>query len=177
MGTSGVPWNISKDSIIEALKARKGKITYAARDLKVHYTTLKKRVYADSELLSLIDELRNEFNAILVDSAEDTMLYAMQNRKNDLASALKSCFYILNNKGKHLGYSQKTITVSGDEISIRAIAQGITECDSGVPSTGEFGEPLVEAEQSILDQEPARQEDQVSTELGTTDSVEGATLL
>ena len=117
MGTPGVPWTVDKLTIVEALKKRKGAVTLAAKDLSCCYTTLNKRIKEDEELKELVSQLRNAFTTELLDSAEDTLLYALDNKDQDLANALKSSFYVLNNKGKERGYAHPTDAEATVEIS------------------------------------------------------------
>lgn len=122
MGTPGVKWNVSKAAIVKAIKKHKGKITYAARELDCDYTTIKKRINADPELIALIDEERNSFSELLLDSAEDTLLYGISNRQKDLGKALSSAFFVLNNKGKQRGYTGNSETGSPETFKNFCIA-------------------------------------------------------
>lgn len=122
MGTPGVPLVFTKDEIREALKKAKGKVTYAAKALNCSYQVIKNKIDADPDLIKLVSELRHEFDSLLLDSSEDTLLYAQTKRDVDLGNALKASFYILNNKGRERGYIHKDsfdITVAApDSLSV-----------------------------------------------------------
>lgn len=174
MGTSGVPWDGSKIEIIEALKKRKGRLTYVARDLGVHYITLKKRIDSDPDLTQLTSDLRNHFDRVLVDSGEDVLLFAMGSRETDLSSALKAAFYILDRKGKILGYVHPRVSDGQIETNdIREVAQAFAELDSQIPSISISGECGMEAESSLFYQERGREEGSLPDELGPKDPVGG----
>ena len=162
MGTSGVPWVVDKTVIVETLKARKGRLSYAAKDLNVHFSTLKNRIDADPELVQLLQDLRNGFDVLLVDSAEDLLLYAIAQKEKDLTNALKSSFYILNNKGRSRGYSpNKSGEGSGEGCDIRELAHSITECDTPIPPVEAIGKSSMENQSSLLDQECRGEETEI----------------
>lgn len=106
MGTPGVKWRCKKETIETALKNARGRITYAAKVLNVTHNTLRKKI-KEYDLDELLDELRNEFNETTLDSAENALLYALSKQDVDVGNALKSSFFILNNKGKSRGYSPR----------------------------------------------------------------------
>jgi hypothetical protein len=103
MGTSGVPWDVPKPQIIEALKRQKGRLTYACKDLDCRYETLKKYIDKNPDIQELLKELRNDFDNTLLDMAESSLIRGMQ--ETDPAAYLKSCIYVLNNKGHERGYN------------------------------------------------------------------------
>ena len=166
MGTSGVPWNVDKNAIIAALKHRKGRITFAAKDLNVHHCTLRKKINADPELMQIMEDERQAFDTLLLDSGEDCLLYAISKRDTDLPSALKSSFYILNNKGRSRGYSPKCNEGSIEIHDPREIAQALAEYNSEVSRVQVAGKSSLEAEPSILDQGCGGEENSFQTELG-----------
>lgn len=97
-------WKGSKNVIIEALKKRHGMVTYAAKDLGVHFDTLKRRIDADPSLQELIVSLHSNFDHQLIESAQSVVIRAMS-QSEDLGNALRAAFYALNNKGKLRGYN------------------------------------------------------------------------
>lgn len=105
MATQGTPWICENSTIIAALKKQRGRLTYACKDLGVHYVTLKKRVDEDSELKNLVSDLRNEFENTLLDLAENVVGKAMNDQSRDPTNALKSAFFTLNSKGKTRGWT------------------------------------------------------------------------
>ena len=106
MGTPGVKWVCKKETIQLALKNARGRITYAAKVLKVTHNTLRKRV-TELGLDDFMSDLRNEFDETMLDSAEDALEFAISKKEEDGANSLKASFFILNNKGAERGYSPK----------------------------------------------------------------------
>lgn len=127
MATPGVPWDCKDSVIVEHLKKAKGRLTYACKTLNVHYETLKKRIDKTPELQKILSELRNELDTTLLDSAENCLLYAMSKQDQDLGNALKSSFYVLNNKGKDRGYSAKNHPNNQPDVSTDDIASFIRQ--------------------------------------------------
>lgn len=72
-----------------------------------------KHVKQYPDLVELIDHLRTDRDESLLDKAEDYLDVAMSQQK-DLASGLKSAFFVLNNKGKPRGYNPPVINQQGD---------------------------------------------------------------
>lgn len=107
MATSGCPWKCDKKTIIRALKSAKGRISHACKTLDVSHNTLVRRIRENEDLVEMLDDMRNGFNESLLDNAEDTLAFALNQKIDDLPQALKSSFYILNNKGEKRGYSAK----------------------------------------------------------------------
>lgn len=105
MGTPGVPWNVDREAIVEALKRQHGRLTYACKDLGCKYDTLKKHIDQHPDLQEILDQCRNQFDTTLLDTAESVLMKGMLHE--DIGQALKASFYVLNNKGKPRGYSPK----------------------------------------------------------------------
>lgn len=129
MGISGVTWKASKKDIIDTLKKRNGVISRAANDLGVHRHTLTKRICEDADLQELIAVLRNDFIEQKLDDAEETVLFAMNRREEDLGNALKASFFVLNNLGRHRGYvhpriAEKEIEESALELRREIVMEG-----------------------------------------------------
>ena len=106
MATPGVKLNIPKSTIVTVLKEAKGVMTTAAKALKVAPHTLRLKIKEDKELVEILANLRHNFEESMLDMAENTLLYAISKREDDMNNALKSSFYILNNKGKERGYNR-----------------------------------------------------------------------
>ena len=107
MGTPGVKWVCKKETIVSVLKDASGRISYASKALGVTHNTLLKRIRQHEDLVQLLEDLRHEFEESMLDKAESVLVHALKQMDGDLANALKSCFYILNNKGEKRGYSAK----------------------------------------------------------------------
>lgn len=108
MGTPGVPLNLPKDAIVAALKKNDGKVNHASKDLDIHPWTLRKLIKKDPELQDLLQKLRHNYDEKLLDQAEETLKYALEQKHDDVNAALKSSFYVLNNKGRARGYNPPT---------------------------------------------------------------------
>ncbi len=148
MATPGTPWIVKKSTIVQVLKRTKGRISRAAKALGVAHVTLRLKIDADPELVKLLQDLRNDFDSVLVDAAENTLLYAVKNSKKDLTNALKSSFFVLNNKGKERGYSAKNNPNNQNQAldidSLRKLAQVIDDCEAVPESDQENKRPEVE---------------------------------
>lgn len=103
MGTPGVPWEVPREKIEQALKKQKGRLTYACKDLNCTYRVLKKHIDEHPDLQELLVRLRNEFDCTLLDMAESSLVRGMS--ESDPNAYLRSAFYVLNHKGKDRGYN------------------------------------------------------------------------
>jgi len=118
MGTPGVPLNIDKDRILEAIKRRKGVITHICKELDITHETCLKHIRKDPDLVKALSDARHEMDDLMCDAAESTLLRAVT-QSDDLGNALKGSMYILNNKGRGRGYAPPTETVT-DELMKQA---------------------------------------------------------
>jgi len=125
MGTSGVPWDVSKETIIASLKAQKGRLSYACKELGCTHTTLKKYIDADPELAELLRHLRNDFDCSLLDMAESSLVRGM--KESDPNAYLKSAFYVLNHKGRSRGYLLPTEQLTEKDTILDDLKTGISE--------------------------------------------------
>ena len=121
MGQSGVPLNVSRDEIIEAMKACHGNMVRVARYLGCSHEAIYTRMRSDPELKAELAKAREAFVESLCDKAEDVLIYALEQRE-DLTNAMKSAMYSLNNQGKQRGYSPLTESIT-DELIKKASAQ------------------------------------------------------
>ena len=161
MGTPGVPWKVSKSQIVQALKKRHGRLTYAAKDLGCVYITLRKKIDADPELTQMVSDLRNSFDEDLLDSAEDVIKKAMESL-SDLGNALKAAFYVLNNKGKLRGYLHpKVQELEGKDAEINEIVRAVREINAASGAERSKRSKL-ETREPLLHQESGREEDKIS---------------
>lgn len=139
MATPGSKWTVKKSAIVEALKEKKGRLTYVARHFNVKYETLKKKIDADPELIELVSNLRNDFENTILDMAENCVAVAIGNQKEDPSNALKSAFYVLNSKGKSRGWSNTLIStentisivdIQNKDMEIAALREKIAQYES-----------------------------------------------
>ena len=166
MGTQGVPNNLSKTAITSSLKENKGRITYAARQLNVAHCTLRKRINEDPELVELLSQLRHEYEENLLDSAENTLDVSV-NKHEDMQSALKATFFILNNKGKSRGYTGQVGSSSIPyENLINDLASLCRQNPSEISRISESIRSPMATSQPLPHQGCRGQEDQIQPELG-----------
>jgi DNA-directed RNA polymerase sigma subunit (sigma70/sigma32) len=123
MATPGKLFTKSKDEIVEAIKKHKGRLTKVAKELNCHYDTVRKYTDPYPEIVDLIKYLRQDYDENLCDLAEDTLTTAMENCPDDMSSALKSAFFVLNNKGKQRGYNHPDAQASTIQITPSQIMQ------------------------------------------------------
>jgi len=115
-----VPLKWKKHEIVESIKKYKGRLTKVAKELGCSYMTIRNHTDPYPEVVELIKHLRMDWNESLLDSAEDTLTDALDARNSDMNNALKSAFFVLNNKGKERGYvppskhepEEKTVSLS-----------------------------------------------------------------
>lgn len=105
MGIPGVPFNCTKNQILDAIKKSGGRFLHIAALLNYDDSTVRKHINADPELVQALKDARNTRDEGLLDGAEDTLKLALEKADTDIQSALKSAFYVLNNKGKERGYA------------------------------------------------------------------------
>lgn len=115
MGTPGVPFDKTDDEIREAIKKARGRLTHASKYLSVHHSTLYHKLNANPHLWECVHETRKANDEYMLDMAEDTLLHAISKRDEDGTNALKSSFFILNNKGRSRGYNPPTKSDGYDE--------------------------------------------------------------
>lgn len=119
MGTQGVPLKpIPHNEIKSAIKNNKGRLTYAAKALGICYDSIRKLIDPHPELVEFVAKCRNEFDHSLLDQAESVLVHAMNQHEKDLTNALKSTFFVLNNKGKERGYHPPS-NASGEPVNVK----------------------------------------------------------
>ena len=107
MAVQGKPWGATNNQIIQAIKKAKGRVTHVWKALDVEPKTFYKRLNNEPELKEALEEARNNFDLSMLDAAENTLMYAISRADEELGQAVKSSFYILNNKGQNRGYNPK----------------------------------------------------------------------
>lgn len=127
MGTSGVPWNKDRNTIIDAIKRHKGRITAICKDplIDCHFQTVKKRIDADEELKELLSHYRNDWVDTTLDQAEDVLKQTMDMIIEEPGIALKSAMFFLNNQGKERGYASPEEKASQSHYTIKLDANGL----------------------------------------------------
>ena len=104
MGTPGVPCNLTEDLILDAIKKASGRMNKIAEILDLSMTCAREHLFRYPECVKLLANERNKRDESLLNGAEDTLQYAIDQRDKDVNAALKSSFFVLNNKGKLRGY-------------------------------------------------------------------------
>lgn len=114
MGTPGVPLDISRDSIVNALKQTKGQVRKACQLLNCTHPALYKKINADPELQQIIAELRHETDDRFLDMAEDGIEHLMTLQDSNIDKFSMATFYILNNRGRKRGWVPPTVAAAMD---------------------------------------------------------------
>lgn len=104
MGVQGVPRGFDQTTISEAIITGKGRMNKIAETLQCAISTAREYIALYPECVKLLQNERNKRDENLLNGAEDTLQYAIDNHKIDVNAALKSSFFVLNNKGKLRGY-------------------------------------------------------------------------
>lgn len=109
MGIQGVPFNVPKSEIIEAIKKNHGRLTYVCNDLNCHWDTLNKYIKDDEEIMALVASSRRRGRQHRVYKCENTLDKALDNADNDIRAALSAAFFVLNTDdiAKEEGYNKK----------------------------------------------------------------------
>ena len=114
MGTPGVPLNFDEDSIAESIKTYSGRLSKIAEYFKCSITAMRLQIERFPELVLMLANERNKRDERLLEGAEDTLQDAMDGRAADMNAALKSSFFVLNNKGRLRGYHAPNMPASED---------------------------------------------------------------
>jgi len=109
MGIGGVPFDCTKLEILDAIKKSGGRFLKIASILGYADQTVRTHIYADPELMQALKDARKTRDEKLLDGAEDTLSLALERADTDMQSALKSAFYVLNNKGQERGFCDPTV--------------------------------------------------------------------
>lgn len=125
MATPGVKFDTPLEEIVELIKKHRGRLTKVAKELNCKYDTVRKYTDPYPEVVQLIKELRRDYEEDMCDLAEDTLFDAMDKRLVDMSNALKSAFFLLNNKGKDRGYNHPDSQNSGIQLTPAQITQVI----------------------------------------------------
>lgn len=115
MGISGVPLTTTSSEIKEALKKHNGIVSRAARELHLHISTLYRAFEADSDLKKYRDDIRIDYEESQLDEAEETLIYALSIRSDDLTNAMKASMFTLNTKGAKRGYVPAEVQAAREE--------------------------------------------------------------
>ena len=124
MASPGVPLKWKKHEIVDSIKKHKGRLTKVAKELGCSYMTIRNHTDPHPEVVELIKHLRTDWNENLLDAAEDTLTDALERRDSDMNNALKSAFFVLNNKGKERGFTPPTKNESEEnKVSLSDLAE------------------------------------------------------
>lgn len=102
----------SDNEMIKALENNRGLVTFAARELGCHYTTIEKRIRESKKVKDAYEQIC-EFNC---DNAENTILKAFDDGDVDAS------FKYLAKKGKHRGWgNEKEAPQEEKELTIKLV--------------------------------------------------------
>lgn len=104
MGVQGVKFHHSKSTISQKIVEWEGRISRIAKDLGYSYRCIRDQINSDDDLKNLIKETREYKDESLLEDCEDTLKVAVNNHQ-DMSNALKAVTYILERKGKNIGYN------------------------------------------------------------------------
>lgn len=111
MGTQGVPHGYTKSEISEAIIKCQGRISHAARELKLHWKPLYEYFAKYPEMWDIVDNARKshikfkkKLKVDLSETYQDNLL-----TKDDVpyAIGLRASMYILDNLGEEEGYNNE----------------------------------------------------------------------
>jgi len=139
MGISGVKLNITKNSLVAALKRAHGVKSDVCKALDIAHPTLQKYI-TEFSLHDLVAELRESFCEELLDSAENVLVHAFRVKDTDLANALKATLFVLNNKGRARGYTPPNAQVQSEQGPPVIESTDYSAADQAAP---QFPSPLV----------------------------------
>ena len=122
------------ESIKSSLKRHKGVVTRVCKEVGIVSSTYYKIMAENPDIKVVQDTARQDYEVHQLDEAESTLMYAIGKREEDLTNALKSTFFILNNKGAERGYSPKN-NPNRVEVSSDAIAEFVRNASK---TTGEI---------------------------------------
>lgn len=106
MSIPGVKIAISKATMKKAIIGHRGCVSKAAKGLRIAPSTLQRKIDNDPELKTLVHELRHEYDEMIMDEVEDTIKFALINRKKDLTNAVKIVMWLSDRKGKGRGLAK-----------------------------------------------------------------------
>lgn len=110
MGTPGVAHGYTKAEITEALRRNQGKVTYAARELNLHWDTLYEFFALHPDLWDVVEECRKSFkrykNKAKVELSEMYQNSLLTKKDVPYSVGLRASMYILDNLGEEEGYSK-----------------------------------------------------------------------
>ncbi len=120
MGTPGVPLNFKKDDIALSIKNNSGRMIHIAASMECTVEAMKKQIERFPDLIEMLADYRHKRDETLLNGAEDTLLKAIEKSDTDMTNALKSSFFILNNKGKLRGYTPANIPQLSEDRQVNA---------------------------------------------------------
>lgn len=124
MGTPGVPINIPKKYIVEAIKKHYGVIRDISVELDIHHVTLYKLINADPELQKILAEERNQYYENKIDKA-DKIIDLILDSQEDLDRSLKASMFLLNTheKARARGYTPPALGQADQEAKTAALKE------------------------------------------------------
>lgn len=118
-------WNGTDEIIKDVLRKTYGKITLAAKELKINYATLKARIDNSKELSDFLLNVNREFDEDQVDEAELRLRSLVNQTKTKPATALRAIMYTLDNKGSSRGYGKNIQKYDSDKEIIKEQCEAV----------------------------------------------------
>jgi len=130
MAVQGIKFNVPKSVVSATIIECKGRLNKISDKLNFWVGTVREFIRADPELSALLDEMRNKRDEDLLEGAEDVLQYAIDVKADDLTNALKSAFFVLNNKGRGRGYLPPALQ-NQQEVKVMSVEDLIIAAKSG----------------------------------------------
>jgi hypothetical protein len=104
MGIGGINHKLTELDISDALQQNRGVISQAAIELGISRQHLNVLMRQYPAVMEQLPKWRNNFEENLLDSAEATVQYCMNMRKEKTAIALRAATYVLDKRGEARGW-------------------------------------------------------------------------
>lgn len=96
---TGQKFEPDKEDVIEVLERCNGMVTEAARKFKVTHQTLLRYCRKHPDIMTALEEARDDYDDQKLDVADDVFMYAMKNKEENLNQALRAAFGVMINLG------------------------------------------------------------------------------
>lgn len=110
MAVQGSPHGYTKSEITEAIKKNHGRVTYAARDLNLHWDTLYVYFVENPDIWEVVEECRRTLkrykNKSKVELSEAYQNKLLTKKDVPYAVGLRASMYILDSLGEEEGYGK-----------------------------------------------------------------------
>jgi len=111
MATGGVKYQPNIPEIIKVIHEKRGICNQIHVALGIGHTKFYELLDEYPELKAAVDKARAHYNVDLCEDAQHGLHYTIKQR-DDLGALVRACQYVLNNKGRFLGYTPLTATTA-----------------------------------------------------------------